>query len=65
MKREMFAWMEKEKERLLSSGGVDRSGADDDFFVPKIVLSVCLQNAVDQIALTDEMKRGIKELLYF
>jgi len=44
-------WLLKEAERLINSGGIDLSEEQkESFYVPKIILSVALENLSEQFA---------------
>ncbi len=55
----------KESERLLNSGGIDYSSAENNYAVPRIILKVALRNFSDQITLVDGGEKEVKNLLCF
>ena len=57
-------WLLKESERLVQSGGVDLSEEQkDSFYVPKIILSVALENLSAQFAPISQTGSEIAENL--
>jgi hypothetical protein len=57
-------WLLKEAERLINSGGVDLSEEQkDSFYVPKIILSVALENLSKQYAPISQTGSEIAENL--
>lgn len=66
MKKDLHKGIDKEIERLLNSGGIDHKKFENNFRLPKILLSVALQNQVHQYSpLTKEDQKEQKNLSYF
>ena len=63
---ELMEAIRKECDRLYRSGGIDTSAYGDEMLLPKIFLTVSLQNQVDQYRpLSDEGKKAVKNLSHF
>ena len=56
----------KECERLLNSGGISVSDAENNFIVPKIVMHVALLNEANQYKpLSTNMRKEVENLKHF
>lgn len=67
MEQDTINFIRKESDRLFDCGAIDTESYEDNFILPKIVLTVALENLTKQIALPDnkEYKKEIKNLRYF
>jgi len=66
MYRDILPYLRKECKRLADSGGIDVSGAEDDFRIPNIILYVALKNLAEQYRPYYYLnKKEAKNLLHF
>ena len=66
MMPDLRRYLFKETDRLAASGGIDLNRFDDDFIVPKILLTAALQNAAFQYGpYLDDHKKAVKNLSHF
>ena len=48
MKKDINQYIDKEAIRLFDSGGIDRDNYENDYLLPKIILTVALHNLSSQ-----------------
>lgn len=66
MMPDLIEGIKKECDKLYDCGGVDTGAYEDDFFLPKIVLTVAIENQVYQyMPLSPEGKKVVKNLRHF
>lgn len=64
--REVVRVVGEECQRLLKSGAVDLEAYQNDFMLPKIILSVALKNAAYHFTpLSPEWQKEMKNLMHF
>lgn len=58
--------LKKDSLRAIMSGALDIDSYNDDYALPKIILSACLKNAYLSVEpLSESDKKEVKNLLYF
>ena len=63
---ELMEAIRREATRLFESGAVDKESHEDDFFLPKVVLTVAIENQVHQyMPLSPDGKAEVKNLRHF
>lgn len=63
---ELMEAIRRETARLFESGAVDKGGYEDDFMLPKICLTVAIENQAHQyMPLSPEGKAEVKNLRHF
>lgn len=57
--------LRKVASRMLQSGGVDPDSYDDDYILPRIILSAALYDEADAVGVPEQYKKDVKNLRYF
>jgi hypothetical protein len=66
MMPDLIEGIRKECERLFNSSGIDTTKYEDDYRLPKIILTVALENQIRQYSpLSPSDKKEVKNLQYF
>ena len=60
------AYLLKEGKRLLASGGIAPDSYEDSYLLPKIILTVALENSIEERQpLTQKGQHAVKNLRHF
>jgi hypothetical protein len=63
---DLIEGIRKECDRLFECGGIDTSSYDNDYRLPKTILSVAIENQIRQyMPLSDDGKKVAKNLRHF
>ena len=66
MMPDLIDGIRKECDKLYDSGGVDTGAYENDYLLPKIILTVAIENQVHQyMPLSPEGKKEVKNLRHF